>query len=111
MSKDVEPLPDNRKFEGVVYDISGGGIAIMEKSEKTVLPFAIIDRLELNIHFPENSLHMNGVVLNIRKHQNADIRVFGIEFSQENIGVVEMKRNVTKIMHYVMKRQREIIFA
>ncbi len=108
--EDLSPPPLNEKFTGIMYDISGGGIAILEG--QTTLPLYLNDILDLYFHLEEDGppLHMEGRVLNKRQHQNMEKYVYGIEFIQQNISPLEIKRNVTKIMRYVMKRQREIIF-
>ncbi len=106
---DDVPLPPDTNCEGVTYDLSGGGIAIMDGKDEP-LPFELQDIIDIYMQLDDQMLHMEGHVLNKRMNPAGDRWVYGIEFILHHLHAGEMKRNVAKIMHYVMKRQREIIF-
>ncbi len=80
-------------------DISGGGIAIIERK---VLPVDTI--VNLNIHLPEENLEIKGKVVRWGEVDTSPTKKYwmGVQF----INISERERQ--KIIHYIFKRQREL---
>ncbi|MCP4221005.1 MAG: flagellar brake protein [bacterium] len=96
-------------FKATAINVSGGGIAF--KGQEEDLPFQYGDILYLKIHFLGETLLMEGRVVNKYQFENSEQMIFGIEFIQKDIDMLRFKKNVKNLMHYVMKRERELLLS
>jgi len=94
-------------YSALVLNISGGGIGL-ENPEKD-LPFAPGDILDMRIHLPECTIHIEGTVLNIYRFNESGKKSFGIRFISQKMDKLSFNRSVKAIVHYVMRRERELL--
>lgn len=95
------------KIKVTCLNISGGGIAV--EREDGNLPLSPGDILEMNIHLPDNTVSMEGEVINAYQFENSERIIFGIRFVQRSMDRLAFKRNEKTIVRYVMKRERELL--
>lgn len=110
IEREGEPIEES---EGKIYDalmctISGGGMAFRE--EKFPLPFEVKDIIRLDLYLDEITLKMEGEIKNMRTPESTDKCNYGVQFIKRSIDRLTMKKNVSHIMRYVVRRQRELIF-
>lgn len=102
----VKQLQDIR-YKAVTVNISGGGVAVQDQEGKLRLIRG--DILSLKIHLPDETVHMEGEVVNIYQFKNSRKLIFGIKYMQRDIDKLSCKRNVKTIIRYVMRRERELL--
>ncbi len=106
-SKDMAKRLSKRTYRTEAVNISAGGIAI-EDSEQD-MPLSEGDILDLKIDFPDQTVHMEGELLNIYQFEKSGKMGFGIKFIQRNLDRLNYNKTVKVITRYVMRRERELL--
>lgn len=106
-SKDLVRQVRGGKYSAVLLNISGGGVGLENPGKN--LPFAPGDILEMNINLPDNTIHIEGEVLNLYQFDESEKKSFGIRFIPKNIDRLSFNRNQKCITRYVMRRERELL--
>jgi c-di-GMP-binding flagellar brake protein YcgR len=94
----------------VSYDISRSGIAISkDKRKKDLIKLEKNMPVSMIIDLDGNAVQMEGTVESKRELYEGKKIVVGVDFEENKPDKVEYKRNLSIIMKYIMKRQREIM--
>ncbi len=97
-------------IECVSYDISRSGIAVSNsKDAQNKLKLEKNNYVSIKIKIDDNIISMEGIVQSKRELYDGKKTVFGIDFVEDKPDKMQYKRNLSIIMKYVMKRQREIM--
>ncbi len=92
-------------------DISRSGIALSENKQiKDKLRLEKGNHIIMDISIEGNSIQMEGSVESKRELYEGKKTIFGIDFFENKPNKFLYKKNLSIIMKYIMKKQREIIF-
>lgn len=92
-------------------DISRSGIALSENKQiKDKLRLEKGNHIIMDISIEGNSIQMEGSVECKRELYEGKKTIFGIDFFENKPNKFLYKKNLSIIMKYIMKKQREIIF-
>lgn len=106
--QDKEMLGDYPMSEGIILDLSGGGIAIKCSQDSTLM---VGDIINMKFQLPSlagSDIEISGVINNSRKIED-ELVIRGIEFIPNSGDAY--KNALKNISSYVMRRQREMIRA
>jgi len=97
-------------LECVSYDISRSGIAVSNsKDARNKLKLEKSNYVSMDIQIDDDVISMEGIVQSKRELYEGKKTVFGIDFVEDKPDKMQYKKNLSIIMKYVMKRQREIM--
>lgn len=97
-------------MKSVSYDISRSGIAISnDKQKKNLIKLEKNMPISLSLDLDGNIVQMEGTVKSKRELYEGKKIIVGVDFEENKPNKMQYKKNLSIIMKYIMKRQREIM--